>query len=390
MKILAVVYLLWAITAHADTLTLTSSKDNTLYEKADGSLSNGSGAYLFAGTTGQNERRRALLRFDLSAIPDSSTINSATLTLTMDRTVSSAVTVGAHRLLADWGEGTSDAGGQEGAGTTAQTGDATWLHTFSLDSSWAVIGGDFLTAASASQSVSGNGTYTWQSAQLKADVQTWLDSSSVNFGWVLIGDESTTRTAKRFLSRENANGNQRPQLTIDFTAPNNAPVVANAIANQSLAHNATLTLLLDSTTPTFSDSDGDALTYSASVGNTAVATVAISSDTLRITADGQNSGTTTVTLIADDNKGGTISINFDVSVSAMITFGDPDPTFLGDFNNDDKIDFDDFFAFADHFGLSSTDANWDAFFDFDQDNDVDFDDFFIFADNFGKRKDPTG
>jgi hypothetical protein len=55
---------------------------------------------------------------------------------------------------------------------------------------------------------------------------------------------------------------------------------------------------------------------------------------------------------------------------------------------EDKVGFNDFFAFADHFGRSSADANFDAAYDIkpiDAPNGVvDFDDFFLFADNFGK------
>ena len=49
-----------------------------------------------------------------------------------------------------------------------------------------------------------------------------------------------------------------------------------------------------------------------------------------------------------------------------------------DFNDDGKIDFDDFFLFADAFNSS------DARFDLDSDGTVDFDDFFLLADFFGQ------
>ena len=53
-----------------------------------------------------------------------------------------------------------------------------------------------------------------------------------------------------------------------------------------------------------------------------------------------------------------------------------------DFNNDNKVDFDDFFLFADQYGKNS-DAN-NVKFDLDKNNKIDVEDFFIFADNFGK------
>lgn len=89
------------------TISLLPAADNTLYENPTGSLSNGLGQHLFAGATGQasNAIRRAMVKFDLSAVPAGSTINSATLTLTMSRTNDTAPRDTAlHRLLADWGE----------------------------------------------------------------------------------------------------------------------------------------------------------------------------------------------------------------------------------------------------------------------------------------------
>ncbi|MBI2661518.1 T9SS type A sorting domain-containing protein, partial [Candidatus Woesearchaeota archaeon] len=55
------------------------------------------------------------------------------------------------------------------------------------------------------------------------------------------------------------------------------------------------------------------------------------------------------------------------------------PRLPGDFNNDDKVDYDDFFVFAEHFGSSN------AAYDLNADGVVDFTDFFLFADNFGQE-----
>ncbi len=57
---------------------------------------------------------------------------------------------------------------------------------------------------------------------------------------------------------------------------------------------------------------------------------------------------------------------------------------FGDFDGDASVTFDDFFQFADNFGLTSASSNWDPAFDLSGDDAVTFDDFFIFADNFGK------
>jgi hypothetical protein len=204
-------------------VTLIPSKDNTLYEDTTGSLSNGAGAHFFAGRTNQpsGSIRRGLLAFDIAgALPPGATISSVTLTLNMSFTITGAQTVSINRVLADWGEGTSAAAGNEGTGAQATTGDATWIHRFFNTTPWTTAGGDFASTPSSSQSVDALGPYTWGStAAMVSDVQGWLDNPSGNFGWIIIGNESTTLTAKRFDSRQDPDTTVRPHLTVTFAPP---------------------------------------------------------------------------------------------------------------------------------------------------------------------------
>jgi len=205
--------------AIADTININPSKDNTLYEYVpeDGDRSNGLGLHVFAGETAMGEARRGVLAFDIAGnVPAGSTILGATLSLNMSRTgTGTSRIVELHRLLADWGEGTSVAGGQEGQGAPATTNDATWRHRFFDTVFWTADGGDFSVTVSASQSVAGVAEYTWSSAQMISDVQSWLDNPASNFGWLLLGDESAIQTTKRFDTRESTNP---PVLTIEYTA----------------------------------------------------------------------------------------------------------------------------------------------------------------------------
>ncbi|MHC4413948.1 MAG: multicopper oxidase domain-containing protein [Planctomycetota bacterium] len=210
--------------ARADQVVFDASKDNTLYEDADGDLSNGIGEHLFAGRTLQgpgDDKRRGLVAFDLAgSIPAGSTVNSVTLTLRMSRSNQAGnENVSVHRVLSDWGEGASDAGGQEGSGAAAEPGDATWIHTFWDTQLWSSAGGDFVGGASATTNVGGNGSYGWTSAQMVADVQAWVDDPGSNYGWIVVGNESTAPTAKRFDSQQNSQQSRRPKLTVDFTPP---------------------------------------------------------------------------------------------------------------------------------------------------------------------------
>lgn len=202
------------------TVVLEPSKDNTLFESATGALSNGAGQHLFAGTTGGNQIRRALLAFDVAGtLPTGVQVISATLQLNVSRTSAGPMDVTLHRLNVDWGEGASDATGNEGQGAPALAGDATWLHTHSPSALWSTVGGDFVTAASASQSVASPDRYSWSSAGMAADVQAWLDNPPQNFGWIVVGDESMSTTAKRFDSRQHPTATNRPKLTITYMAP---------------------------------------------------------------------------------------------------------------------------------------------------------------------------
>jgi spore coat protein A len=211
------------VPSHAAVATLAPVKDNTLYEDPGGSLSNGAGAYLFAGKTNDSLLRRALLAFDpSSAIPAGATIQSATLTLTQSRVKANDPDrlLALHLVTRDWGEATSDAEGEEGAGAPAAPGDATWLHSSYDTAFWASPGGDYTGTASASRLVPRQlGSYSWSSAAMAQDVRDWLDSPSSNAGWILIGAEGIDETARRFNSRQHPEAATRPVLEVVFDPP---------------------------------------------------------------------------------------------------------------------------------------------------------------------------
>jgi len=120
-------------TATANIINITSTKDNTLYEydPAEGDHSNGAGFHFFAGENGMGELRRGVIAFDVAGtIPAGSTIIAVTLTMNMSMTHAGPETVELHKLLADWGEGTSHAPMGEGDGAPATPNDATWRHRF--------------------------------------------------------------------------------------------------------------------------------------------------------------------------------------------------------------------------------------------------------------------
>jgi spore coat protein A len=225
--------------ALADTATLLPVKDNTLYEPIaqDGfaDVSDGAGPTMFTGKVkdadadpGSGTRpavRRGVLAFDIAAtLPAGARIDSVQLTLYADKVAQTTnFNVSLHRLLADWGEGTSNTGNsQQGRGEPPTPGDATWHHTFYPDRFWSIAGGDYSLTASATRTVGGTGFYSWGSTSgMVADVQSWLNNPAQNFGWIIVGTETTTQTAKRFATRENTGATSgvtwKPRLAITYT-----------------------------------------------------------------------------------------------------------------------------------------------------------------------------
>jgi hypothetical protein len=211
----------------ADTAVVGSAKDNSIIEIlfVDPS-SNGMGDGMFAGRSGVPHIARAVMAFDLTAIPAGSTITSVSLQLHLVMAAQlgpDEQTQSLHRMLGDWGEGASVGFG--GTGAPAQPGDATWLHSFFPDQYWTNEGGDFDPAISASTligTIEPDGIpvpYSWSSPQLVADVQTWVNDPTGNFGWMLRGNELEEYTSRRYATREHLDLAIRPMLTVEFAPP---------------------------------------------------------------------------------------------------------------------------------------------------------------------------
>lgn len=215
---LFVIALLAIPTTAQSVVEIPALKDNTLYEDATGALSNGAGESLFAGLTAKSEVRRALVAFDMTSIPTGVLVDSVQVQLTMTKSLGTTETVLLYRLTQSFGEGASNAPGEEGAGTAAAAGDATWLHAVRPGTSWSAPGGDFVPTASASRSISIPGTVVWYStAALVADVSAWLADPSQNFGWIVVGNEESSGSAMRFASRQHTSTSERPLLRVFYS-----------------------------------------------------------------------------------------------------------------------------------------------------------------------------
>ncbi len=219
--------------ASADVVSFTSVLDNTLFEDSAGSLSSALGGGVFAGVTNSGEKRRALVRFDLSSIPAGSTINSVTLRMNCEQSSGVAAVFGVHRVTSSWGEGTSNSG-LSGGGAASTTGDATWIHRFYNTELWTTPGGDFVSTASASVNIQDLGFYEWTGAGLIADAQAWVNDPEMNFGLLIkASSETAGRTGKRLGSRETSIPDRIPKLIVDFT-PVPAPGAIALVAGGGL------------------------------------------------------------------------------------------------------------------------------------------------------------
>ena len=199
----------------ADVAVLEPSQDTAIFEESDNSSGAGD---LFSGRTQSDNRRRALIKFDMAGdLPLGLTLNSASLTLQLKQSSTGERSADIHRMRGDWGEGASSSPAIGGQGAPAEASDATWLNPFYPDTLWFVPGGDYVEGEiSVTQTVNGPGAYTWSSPQFLEDVRRWYEHPLENFGWMLIIDESQ-HSAKRFHSREAADPANRPKLIIDFT-----------------------------------------------------------------------------------------------------------------------------------------------------------------------------
>jgi hypothetical protein len=203
-----------------DSLKLTPTKDNSIFSE-DNTLSDGAGYFIYVGRTNNSSTvqvRRALMRFDVSSVPANAQIISVKLTLTTLKAAGNQTTphnFTLHKVLSNWGEGTSSG---LGSGSPATINDATWQKTFYPTTNWTTNGGDFVSTPSATTVGILNEFTVWTSSQMLSDVNAWISNPSSNFGWLIKGQESTLGSAKAFSSREGQSFYPKT-LTIYFSLP---------------------------------------------------------------------------------------------------------------------------------------------------------------------------
>lgn len=227
-------------------LAIVADKDNTIYSAYPGN-SNGAGEYFFVGknsSLNQNSVQRALIHFDLSTIPAGAIITAATLTVYVNKSGPNPTGLQMKKLLVDWGEGTSDAAGNEASGVAATPNDATWIKSINPSTLWTTPGGDFATTASSSVPTISAGLVADVSTSLTGqaiitDIQNWQTNPTTNFGWAIISnDETTGASIKRFRSRNSLQTALRPTLSITYST--SLPISIKSFSAASSKQNALL------------------------------------------------------------------------------------------------------------------------------------------------------
>lgn len=136
------------------------------------------------------KNKRSFVEFDVSSIPASSTVGSATLTLCATAVPGATRTYEVHAVSAGWVE-TSITWTNQPAVAASATDTAT-------------------TPASA-------GCMSWDVA---ADVQAWVNGTATNYGWrVKDQTEDGGNLLSMFRTRENALVAERPTLDVTYTPP---------------------------------------------------------------------------------------------------------------------------------------------------------------------------
>ncbi|GAA4824043.1 hypothetical protein GCM10023331_05650 [Algivirga pacifica] len=148
---------------------------------------------------------------------------------------------------------------------------------------------------------------------IASSTNTSVVTTTVSEDWLTLTEVGVGTATITVTANDGKGGVASDDFLVTITGvTNTAPTVVNPIADKSLQEG--FTTDLTELSNVFSDTDGDALTYSASVSNTAVVTWSISGSQLYLNEVGV--GTATVTVTANDNKGGIISDQFIITVAA--------------------------------------------------------------------------
>jgi hypothetical protein len=192
------------------------TEDTTIASGSYALLNYGGSTSMFgAGKGSSGAIARALIRWDLSAIPPGSRIVSAQMSLYSNYSYGGSITINAHRLLKSWVEGTLN--GQQHQLDNPDS--ACWID-YGYGVPWYAPGAnstaDRDAAVISSAGGSGVGWYTWD---VKDAVQKWVDGEWDNDGLLLKAQNESSSSLRYFVPSENPNQTLKPALVIEYGQP---------------------------------------------------------------------------------------------------------------------------------------------------------------------------
>ncbi|MGE8001783.1 DNRLRE domain-containing protein [Lysinibacillus sp. NPDC093190] len=188
-------------------LQTSANMEDTTIRSASPTQTGGNDFELGVGTAVGGNTVRSLLKFDLSAVPSSTSIISADLNLWLSSTNNnSPIDISIHKLTSPWEEN-----------------QASWTYAKTIPyTAWKIAGGDFLNDKL--RTVKGIGVPPNSIADAKVNwkvpleaVQGWVNNPSTNYGFMLKSDSESTQIYKKFASSEQSTLNKyKPQLVVTY------------------------------------------------------------------------------------------------------------------------------------------------------------------------------
>ena len=201
-QIIAFLFLSFIIINLNATTTDFSASADSYIQQVNPTTNYGSAATMATYPWSGVGTQRSLVKFDLSSIPNGSTISSATLVLMETGTAGFTRTIGAHRVTKNW-----------------TNGGVTW-NKFDGTTDWTAAGGDFNAATSTCSVDYAGAIFTTDSWDVTTDVNNIVNSAGNNYGWLLKdGTEDGSQQWWSFGTIDNVTAGNRPKLTGVYVLP---------------------------------------------------------------------------------------------------------------------------------------------------------------------------
>jgi hypothetical protein len=227
-----------SFTTAFNTATFYATKDATIFNNqaandVRGNYGAGGSELLQVGyANGTQIYARALVQFDISALPANAVIESVKLEFTLGSSGTTIPVISIFKLNQGWTEGATAEVDNCKYNTTCNvqgtaivgSNDVTWNEVSYSGTSanpWTTLGGHYAASASAASTDANSTSVLYVSSGLKTDVLSWIATPSSNNGWLLKTDFITSSSAmRRFLSKEGAaasgNAASAPRLVITY------------------------------------------------------------------------------------------------------------------------------------------------------------------------------